>query len=443
MVPGEVVRPHDEEAESAFLGACLIDPDAMHRWMDGLDAEDFWLIKHGDLWRAMQGLTRRGLAADWISVRAALGEQKFAAYGDEAWLGELSMVPSALNADSYAQIVRGLAERRRILRACEVAAAAAFDKQMPLEKVRATVLTETGKALGTAARGPRHQREVVNDVLAWLEKLDRNDADVTGISTGLADLDRLTDGLFPAECTVVAGRPGMGKSAFLAGIGDAVSRKGADRRVLIFSLEMRDTIWSGRVLSSVAGVDARKLIRVGGLADDEWGRISKYAPQLAGASVWLDDRRGSSDTDIRTAARLLAGQVGGLQLIIVDHLTLIRSTRRFDAFRKEVGNVMLSMREMAKELNCHVLVAAQLNRGVEGRADKHASLSDLAESGEIEQHADAVWALYRDEYYNTATIKKGIAEIWALKSRNGMTGHVELAYDGVRQRFADLARIEQ
>lgn len=436
-------KPHDEEAERALLGSCLIDPDMARRWMDALTAEDFHVVKHADLWRVLQGMARKGLAADWISVRAALGDAKFGDYGDEAWLGELTMIPSALNADSYAHIVKGMAERRRILRACELAAAAAYDTKISLEQLRSTVLTETGKALGSATRGARAQRDVIADILAWLEKIERGEVEAHGISTGLIDLDKLTDGLFPAEITVMAGRPGMGKSAFLAGLGDAVSRKGKDRRVLVFSLEMKDTIWSGRTLSSVAGVDARKLIRVGGLAEDEWARVNQYSVALAAAQLWIDDRRGLTDNDIRTAARQKAGELHGLDLVIVDHLTLVRCTRKFDAYRKEVGAVMVGLREMAKELNCHVIVAAQLNRGVEGRENKHPTLSDLAESGEIEQHADNVWALYRDEYYDPNSVKKGIAELWALKSRNGMTGHVETAYDSVRQRFADLARITQ
>ena len=436
-----VEKPHDEEAENALLGSCLIDPEQAVRWMDALEPSDFYIVKHAELWRVIQGLARKGLPIDWIGVKATLGDEKFRDYGDEAWLSELTDIPSALNADSYAAIVRTQSERRRIIRACEESARAAFDQRMSLEQVRSVVLSETGKALGTAVRGARHQREVIRDIVEWLERIERGEVEPHGMGTGLTDLDKLTDGLFPAEVTILAGRPGMGKSALAAEIGDAIARMGK-RKVLVFSLEMRDTIWTGRTLSSVAGVDARKLIRIGGLDSEEWGRMASAIVNVSNATLYIDDRRGLTDTDIRTQARQLAADLGGLDLIVVDHLTLVRSARRFESYRKEVGWTVLTCREMAKELNCHVLLAAQLNRKVEDRSDKHPTLSDLAESGDIEQHADNVWTLYRDEYYNPDSERKGIAEVWALKGRNGMTGHVDVAYDPVRQRFANLARLQ-
>lgn len=434
--------PNDPDAENAFLASCLIDPDAAKTWRDGVQPGDFFIIRNQDLWRVVQGLARRGLAADWISVQHALGENDYVRYGGDTWLSELSgALPSALNVDAYAGIVRGMAERRRIIRACEAAAKAAFDRKQSLDQVRNTVLQETGSALGVSNGEARSQRDVVQDILKRLEGIDAGEIDPHGLSTGLLDLDKLTDGLFRANLTIVAGRPGMGKSGLLESIGDHVSRK-EKGRVLVFSLEMEDLVWTGRVLSAVAGVDSRKVTRLGGLDAEEWMRVIERGKQLSDATMWIDDTRGLTDVDIRTRARKLAGEVGGLDLVIVDHLTLMKSTRRWDRYSREVGSNSLSLREMSKELNCHVMAAAQLNRNLEDRADKHPQLSDLKESGEIEENSDNVWLLYRDEYYDRDTSRKGIAEIDAQKNRHGPPGRVEVAYDPVRQRFSSLVRSE-
>lgn len=434
-----ILPPNSAEAERAFLGSALVDYEVGQRFRDALQPQDFYYIQNQQLWKVIQALAKRGQQTDYISVSAALGEKAFQELGGEAWIADLTNIPSALHAETYADIVSAHAERRRILRACEQIAKVAFT-DAPVTDLRALVIKATGEAMGAHGSNIKHQGTILKELLARLEAIERGEIDPSGISTGLTDLDKLTDGLFTGEMTILGGRPGMGKSGLLATIADHISRRGR-RRVLVFSLEMDEKIWMGRVLAQVAAVDSRKIVRGKGMDAEEWARVYEHSPSIIDAPAWVDDSRGLTILDIRTRARKMAADVGGLDLVIVDHLTIIKNAMRLERHDLAVSANVLSLREMAKELNCHVLCAAQLNRKLEDRAEKRPQLSDFKESGGIEEHADNVWGLHREEVYDPDTLLKGIAELMALKGRNGLTGKIEMMYDPVKQRFGNLQRI--
>jgi len=457
------LQPHSMEAEEIVLGAAMLNGAVVDKWKDGLHAKDFYIVKHQWVWEAIQIIARRGVAVDAVLVGMELertpADARYPEQGSRLsqcdmvsmvgmqWLHSLTFQvldqPIYMNADGhvvdgFVAVVKEMAERRAMLSAASEIARVAYDKAMPIEDVRGQVLKVSGDSIRASGRGgPRKQVEVVHDVIKRMEGIQDGSIDVMGLRTGLNDLDNLSLGMQRGETVFLAARPGVGKSALAACIDDNVSQvKG---KVLEFSLEMSDEGWVGRKLASNAGVDSTRILRMPkDLRDDQWGNIYKAAARLD-VACWIDDTPGLTLDDIRTRCRRLNAEVG-LDLITIDLLTLIRAARRFDRHDLFVRDLAYGLHDLGKELNVALLVLAQLNRNVEQRADKRPLLSDLRESGAIEEAADQAWFIYRDEVYNPDTEMKNIAEVSVQKNRYGWTGKCNLFFDKTMQRFTSLVR---
>lgn len=456
-------EPCHEEAEEIVLGAAMLNPTVVGKWKDGLNAQDFYIVKHQWVWEAIQAIARRGDTVDAalvvielekipVSLKdpkqgSRLSQCDMVEMPGMVWVHRLTdmvmerpvhMDVTGPMVDGFVTVVKEMAERRAMLRAASTIAKVAYDRAMPIEDVRSAVLKESGDSIRASGRGgPRRQIDVVGDVIARMEGINNGTIDVMGMRTGLFDLDNLSLGMQRGETVFLAARPGIGKSALAANIDDNVSQAGA--KVLEFSLEMSDEGWVGRKLASNAQVDSTKILRMPkDLRDDQWQSIYK-AGQKLDVACWIDDTPGLTLDDIRTRSRRLHAEVG-LDLITIDLLTLIRAAKRFDRHDLFVRDLAYGLHDLGKELNVALLVLAQLNRNVEQRADKHPLLSDLRESGAIEEAADQAWFIYRDEVYNPDTEMKNIAEISVQKNRYGWTGKCNVFFDKTMQRFTNLVR---
>lgn len=433
--------PQNLEAEQAVLGAILLDNAVLPRVIEILQPEDFYRGPHRRLFAAMLDLFERDESIDLLTLRERL-EQKnqLEEVGGAVYLASLvDQVPSAANIAYHARIVREKAMMRGLISAATEIAALSYEGSQDVEQVldeaerRIFLLSERSVRTGFVP-----MRDVLKDSIKVIEKLFEKKDHVTGVASGFTDLDQLTCGFQPSDLVIIAGRPSMGKTAFVLNIAEHV---GIEARVpvAIFSLEMSREQLVMRMLSSVSGVDGNRLRR-GFLSREDWPLLSRAAGKLAEAPIFIDDSAGCTVLEIRAKARRLKAD-SGLALVIIDYLQLIRGRDRSENRQQEISEISRSLKSLAKELKVPVLALSQLSRAVESRGgDKRPQLSDLRESGAIEQDADVVAFIFREDMYrDDADQHQGVAEVIVRKQRNGPTATVKLAFRKECTRFGNLA----
>ena len=440
------VPPHSTEAEQSVLGGLLLDNLAWDRAADLLNASDFYRHEHRLIYQAISSLIAGSKPADVITVFEALQSLGNAEdSGGLAYLNALAQsVPSAANVRRYAEIVRERAVLRKLIAASDDIATKAFNPQgKPVSQIldeAETKIFQIGEEGSRNKQGFQDMHRLVQSLLERVDELEKNGAEeVTGIRTGFYDLDRYTAGLQKGDLIVLAARPSMGKTAFALNIAEHVAVE-EGLPVAVFSMEMGAAQLALRLVGSLARVDQQHL-RTGKLRDDEWERLPVAASKLSQAPIFIDETAALNPAELRARARRLARQYGGtLGLIVIDYLQLMSGTSDNDENRATVlGEISRGMKALAKELQCPVIALSQLNRGVESRNDKRPMMSDLRESGAIEQDADIITFIYRDDYYNKDSKEPGVAEIIIAKQRNGPVGTVKLTFLKPLTKFDNLA----
>jgi len=440
------VPPHSVEAEQSVLGGLLLDNLSWDRCVDLLTDSDFYRHEHRLIFAAVGALVNASKPADVITVFEQLQSLgKADDCGGLAYLNALAQsVPSAANIRRYAEIVRERAILRKLIAASDEIATGAFNPQgRPVTQI----LDEAeGKIFKIGEEGQRQKQgfqsmdKLVVDLLDRVNELHDNGAeDVTGVRTGFIDLDRQTAGLQKGDLVVLAARPSMGKTAFAINIAENVAVK-EELPVLVFSMEMGAAQLALRVVGSQGRIDQTHL-RTGRLTDDEWGRLAEAVDRLKQARIYIDETPGLTAAELRARARRMARQFGTVGLIVIDYLQLMSGSASGDENRAtELGEISRGLKALAKELQCPVIALSQLNRSVEQRNDKRPMMSDLRESGAIEQDADIIMFIYRDDYYNKEQSKEpGITEIIIAKQRNGPVGTIKLTFLKPFTRFENLA----
>jgi replicative DNA helicase len=424
------VPPHSIEAEQSVLGGLMLDNSAWDRAGDLLTDSDFYRYEHKAIYKAIGDLVANTKPADVITVFEQLQMHgKAEECGGIAYLNALAQsVPSAANIRRYAEIVRERAVLRKLIEASDEIATNAFN---PAGRSVSQILDEAeGRVFQIGEEGQRNKQgfqsmdQLVVQLIDRVTELHENGAeDVTGVRSGFYDLDRMTAGLQPGDLIVLAARPSMGKTAFALNIAENVAvQEGLP--VVVFSMEMGASQLALRMVGSLGRIDQSRL-RTGRLNDDEWGRLSEAVDRLKNASVFIDETAALNPAELRARARRQARTCGKLGLIVVDYLQLMSGSS--------------GLKALAKELQCPVIALSQLNRSVETRPDKRPMMSDLRESGAIEQDADVIMFIYRDDYYNKESKEPGVAEIGIAKQRNGPTGTVRLTFLKPLTRFDNLA----
>ncbi len=438
--------PHSIEAEQSVLGGLLLDNGAADRIADFLSGDHFYSDAHRLLYNAIMQLVADNKPADVVTVAEALGSiNKLDYVGGMTYLAALvENVPTAANIRRYAEIVHERAILRRLAAAGGEIAESAFH---PLGRSVREILDQAEtKVFEIAEHGARGQqgfqdiRPLLTQVVERIEFLYNRDnpSDVTGIATGFTDLDRMTSGLQEGDLIVIAGRPSMGKTSLALNIAEHVALV-LKMPVAIFSMEMGATQLAMRLMGSVGRLDQQK-IRTGRLTNDDWERLSGALGKLNDAPIHIDETPAMNALEVRARSRRLARQYGGkLGAIIVDYLQLMQAVSDGENRATEISEISRSMKALAKELKVPILALSQLNRSLEQRPNKRPVMSDLRESGAIEQDADVILFIYRDEVYNQDTQDKGVAEIIIGKQRNGPIGMVRLAFLGENTRFENLA----
>ncbi len=420
--------PHDAQAEEALLGAVLINPETYADVAQILKADDFFILRHRWVWEAIARLSEENQPVDILTVTEELKRSgHLDEVGGQAFLAHLTtIVPSSLHAEQYARLVEEAAVRRRMLAAAEKIAQLAHQNDLSVE----AALDEAEKALFNVSerrirRGVRPFTEVLREYIDYLDDLRTNRRQAAGIPTGFQALDKLLEGFQPSDMIIVAGRPGMGKTGFLLTIARHVGGT-LHKHVAIFSLEMPNEQLVQRLLAQEAKVNSQDL-RTGKLSDAQWQRVNEAADKLSNATIFLDDTPAITPTQLRSKCRRLHMEYG-LDLVMIDYLQLMTSGTRTENRVQEVSYISRSLKGLARELNVPVVAAAQLSRAVEQRTKKRPMLSDLRESGSLEQDADVVMFLYRDKIYNKETERQDVAEVIVAKHRNGPIGDIELIF---------------
>ena len=431
--------PHNREAEEAVVGAVMINPEVYYDLAEFLQADDFYIHRHRFIWEAFQRLHEQRTPLDFLTVTAELERvNQLNEIGGPAYLTALlNQVPTSMHAVSYGRLVEATAIRRRMLTAANQIATLAYDEQELVDQV----MQEAEKAVfNVSERRLRHDvlpiRKVISEYYDRIDELARRPEDIHGVPTGFVDLDRLLTGLQPSDLLIIAGRPGQGKTGFLL----SVARNAAllhKKRVAIFSMEMSNEQVVQRLISQETGIDSQRL-RTGKLEENEWPKFNQAVEVLSDTSIFLDDTPALTPMQLRTKCRRLHMEFG-LDLVLVDYLQLMSGDTRNDNRVQEVSYISRYLKVLARELNVPVLAAAQLSRAVEQRTDKHPVLSDLRESGSLEQDADIVMFIYRPDQYEKDTVKQNLAEIMVSKHRNGPTGKVELVFMSKIAKFVDAA----
>ncbi len=440
------VPPHSIEAESSVIGGLLLDNGAWDRVADLVNDSDFYRYEHRLAYSAIAALVNASKPADVVTVFEHLQNLgKADEAGGLAYLNSLAQyVPSAANIRRYAEIVRERAILRKLVAASDEIATNAFNPQgKPVAKILDEAeqkIFKIGEEGSRMKEGFQSMDTLVVDLLDRVQEMADNPMDVTGVPTGFIDLDRMTSGLQAGDLVVLAARPSMGKTAFAINIAEHVALN-EGLPVAVFSMEMGAAQLAVRIVGSIGRINQGHL-RTGKLTDDEWPRLTEAIEKLRTVSLHIDETPGLTPSELRANARRLARQCGKLGLIVVDYLQLMSgsSSDGGDNRATELGEISRGLKMLAKELQCPVIALSQLNRSVEQRTDKRPMLSDVRESGAIEQDADIIMFIYRDEYYTKDACKEpGIAEIIIGKQRNGPTGTVKLTFLNSLTRFESVA----
>ena len=428
------IPPHSLEAEASVLGGLLLDNSAWDRVGDLLSDSDFYRYEHRLVFTAVSTLVNANRAADVITVFENLQSLgKAEEIGGLAYLNSLAQyVPSSANIRRYAEIVRERAILRKLVSVSdEIATTALNTNGRPVP----TILDEAeqkifniGEEGSRMRQGFQSMGNLVVELLDRVEEMSQNPNDITGVPTGFFDLDRMTSGMQAGDLIVLAARPSMGKTALAINIAENVALK-EGLPVAVFSMEMGASQLAIRIVGSIGRIDQGRL-RTGKLQDEEWPRLTEAVERLRNVSLSIDETPGLTPSELRASARRLARNCGKLGLVVVDYLQLMSGSSGSDGDNRatELGEISRGLKMLAKELQCPVIALSQLNRGVEQRTDKRPMMSDLRESGAIEQDADVIMFIYRDDYYNKDSKEPGVAEIIIGKQRNGPTGTVKLTF---------------
>jgi len=435
------IPPHNIEAEQSVLGSMLLDKEAVAAATEVLQSDDFYVEAHKEIYEAILDIYDSGTPVDLVTVVEALRQRgSLEAVGGGAYISDLSMaVPSTANVRYYIKIVEEKSILRRLISASNEIICDSYEAAEDLDLIIDSAekkIFDISQRKNT--RTFEHVKTILLETYNKIEELTKNKGRIVGLETGFTDFDMRTSGLQPSDLILVAARPSMGKSSFAINIAQyaAVHNKVP---VAIFSLEMSKDQLVQRMLSSETNVELQK-IRTGNLNEDDWMRLVQAAEPLSQAPIFIDDTPGISAMEIRSKARRLKME-HGLGLIVIDYLQLMSGRGKAESRQQEVSEISRSLKALARELDVPVIALSQLSRAPEARQDHRPMLSDLRESGAIEQDADLVVFLYRDEYYNPETEKKNIAEAIIAKQRNGPTGVVELVWLGQFTKFANYERI--
>jgi replicative DNA helicase len=437
--PSPTAVPHSREAEEAVVGAVLINPEVYYDVAQFLQADDFYIHRHRWIWEAFASLHEQRIPIDLLTVGEELDRKgQLSEVGGPAYLTTLvNQVPTSLNAESYGHIVESHSIRRKMIMAANSIASLAYDEDTTVDNV----MDEAEKAVfGVSERRLRHDLQPISSVLSEyydrIDELAKRGEDIYGVPTGFIDLDKMLSGLQPSDLLIIAGRPGQGKTGFLLSIARnaALTHK---KHVAIFSLEMSNEQVAQRLIAQETGIDSQRL-RTGKLQENEWPLFAQAIEVLSDTHIFLDDTPAITPLQLRTKCRRLHLE-HHLDLIILDYLQLMGGEFRSENRVQEVSYISRNLKVLARELNVPVLAAAQLSRAVEQRSDKRPVLSDLRESGSLEQDSDIVMFIYRPDQYEKDTVKQNVAEIIVSKHRNGPVGSVELVFRSSLAKFENAA----
>ena len=428
------IPPNSVEAESSVLGGLLLDNSAWDKVGDILSDGDFYRYEHRLIFSSVSTLINGNRAADVITVFEHLQSQgKADEVGGLAFLNSLAQyVPSSANIRRYAEIVRERSILRKLVSVSDEIATSAMNtngRPVPhiLDEAEQKIFN-IGEEGSRMRQGFQSMGNLVVQLLDRVEEMSQNPNDITGVPTGFFDLDRMTSGMQAGDLIVLAARPSMGKTALAINIAENVALN-EGLPVAVFSMEMGASQLAIRIVGSIGRIDQTRL-RTGKLLDEEWPRLTEAVERLRNVSLSIDETPGLTPSELRASARRLARNCGKLGLVVVDYLQLMSGSSGTDGDNRatELGEISRGLKMLAKELQCPVIALSQLNRGVEQRTDKRPMMSDLRESGAIEQDADVIMFIYRDDYYNKDSKEPGVAEIIIGKQRNGPTGTVKLTF---------------
>ena len=433
------VPPHDLEAEQAVIGSMLTDKESVISALETLSDNDFYREDNRIIYSAIMNLYNKGDAIDIITVKSELSSMgKLDAVGGLEYLAELpEKVPTTANVDKYIKIVEEKSTLRTLIKTANELITLGYDPTQEVEELMDNAEKRIFSVMQSRAqKSYSSMKDILVDTFIELEQLYNRKQHITGVPTGFADLDNYTAGLHGSELILVAARPAMGKSAFALNIATNAAVR-AKTPVVIFSLEMSKEQMANRILCSEALVDSNK-VRTGKVEDDDWAKLAEASGILSEAQIFIDDTPGISIMEIRAKCRKMKLEQD-IGLVVIDYLQLVQgSNKRAGSREQEIAEISRSLKILAKEINVPVIALSQLSRAPEQRPDHRPMLSDLRESGSIEQDADLVMFLYRDDYYNQDSEKKNVAEVILAKHRAGSTGTIELAWLGSYTKFANL-----
>ncbi|WP_022939857.1 replicative DNA helicase [Psychromonas hadalis] len=435
--------PHSFEAEQAIIGGLLLKNDAWNDVAERVVERDFYHRAHRTIFATIESLSGEDVPVDLVTLSEHLeNNQELEGVGGIAYLAELLQnTPSAANINNYSDIVRERAIVRELIGVANEIAEAGYETEgrdsAELLDFAETKVFQIAEARSNKSEGPQPLKDILKATVARIDDLCKNPRDgITGLSSGYNDLDQMTTGFQPGDLIIIAARPSMGKTTFAMNIAEHAALN-ADKPTIIFSLEMPADQIMNRMLASLGRIDQSK-IRTGALDENDWASLSSTMSILLNqGNMFIDDSSGLTPTELRSRARRIARDHGGVSLIMIDYLQLMRVPSLTENRTLEISEISRSLKALAKELRCPVIALSQLNRGLEQRADKRPINSDLRESGAIEQDADLIMFIYRDEVYNDESNDKGIAEIIIGKQRNGPIGKIRLTFQGKYSRFDD------
>lgn len=432
------IPPHSMEAEQSVLGSMLLDKEAVAAAGEVLQAEDFYSDAHREIYEAMLSLYEAGKPVDLVTLVDELDQRgTMDGVGGLTYVTDLSrMVPSTANVRYYIRII----EEKSILRKLIKASGSIMNESYEASKEVDEIINQAEKSIFDISQKQsttsfEHIKDTLLSSYAKIEELYNSKGSITGLPTGFVELDYKLSGMHPSELILVAARPGMGKTSFIMNVAQyaAIHSKAP---VAVFNLEMSRDQLANRMLCCEANVELQK-IRTGNLSEDDWRKLARAMAPLSQAPIYIDDTPGISVTEIRSKCRRLKIE-HGLGLVVIDYLQLMSGRGRTDSRQQEIAEISRALKVLAMELSVPIIAGSQLSRAPEARTDHRPMLSDLRESGAIEQDADVVMFLYRDEYYNPDSEDKNIAEVIVAKQRNGPTGMVKLAWLGQYTKFANL-----
>jgi len=443
VLAAERTLPHNLEAERSVLGAIIIHNDAFNVAAELIDSKDFFRDAHRRVFDTMVDLNERGQAIDLVTLKDELARSnRLEEVGGAAYVAALADgVPRSTNVEHYARIVKERATLRNLIGSANKIVGMAYRAEQDAD----TLLDQAEQEIFSIAEDRIHTgfvplKDLVEDSFTTIEKLQEQKGLVTGVPSGFSDIDKLTSGFQPADLVIVAGRPSMGKTSFVLNIAQYVGLK-TDRAVGFFSLEMSKEQLFIRMLTAEAAIDAQRF-RAGYLSEQDYGKISTVLGRLSEAKVFIDDSFGMGVLEMRAKARRLKAEQG-LDLLVVDYLQLMQGRGRFENRNQELAAISRSLKALAKELDVPVLALSQLSRAPESRSDRRPQLSDLRESGALEQDADVVMFIFREEHYDPTPENENLAELIIGKQRNGPTGTVKLAFIKQHTQFKNLSPVQE